>query len=370
MNFLDSDINKIILNTLIDYKEIDIVGVATLKCKLTSSSIDSQSGLITAPQYVVEVHRSGYGEAISIENIIADSYQLPLGEAKKIFSEWKENISTSTASTAPTVTMAIDGVGNIVIDSCNSLSFHPAAALMAELNPLQQNVEASAIVATTTTAATSSHSNNTDEQTFIMVEENTEEHIDDDSNRSNDTLTYWKQLAYLFMALFAISVGVAVWIYLTKPKLEVREIVIDKGAEVSNNSGDDTINGDSVFTKQPATNVADGKNSADKDTKGTTTNSATKATKDSKASRVGENTANTPYHVVFGAFKERSRAEKTHKKLTDKNYNSLVLKRRALNIVTIGSFSSKIEAQQFALEAEKRGDIDITDPLWIYYVRD
>ncbi len=336
MKFLDSDINRVVFNTLIDYKELDISGVATLKCRLLPSNINEHSGVISSPQYVIELLRSRCDNSISIEEVIADSYQLPIKGAGEIYEQWKANISVPIS--AFVVVINIDGVGELSIDRCNSVYFRPSAALLAELNPLQRNIYASMPQPDLNVI----DREDIQQEVGLMCYQSDISEEDEEEEEAN-ALGFWKQLSYLFMLLFAASVIVCAWIYLKKPKLVVREVIIEKEGTISSLVDSSLLEVDNRFEMQGAS----GKQHA------------------TNVDRVA--TTASSYHVIVGAFKEDSRARILQNRLIKRGYNSLVLRKGSLYIVSIQSFGTKNEAQTYRNKANKDDSLGFTEPLWVFY---
>ena len=98
-----NEVNKIIYNTLIAERAINLPGVGTISVVRRSAETAS-AGRVTPPTYVTEF--SSHTEAISIVDIITNIGNTEKTMAEDIYNRWLEKVRTASVIT-------IDGVGKI-----------------------------------------------------------------------------------------------------------------------------------------------------------------------------------------------------------------------------------------------------------------
>ena len=98
-----NEVNKIIYNTLIAERAINLPGVGTISVVRRSAEMAS-GGRVTPPTYVTEF--SSHTEAISIIDIITSMGDIDKAMAEDIYNRWLEKVRTASVIT-------IDGVGKI-----------------------------------------------------------------------------------------------------------------------------------------------------------------------------------------------------------------------------------------------------------------
>ncbi len=323
MPFSDKDISKVILETLLDTKEIEITGIATLKSKLRPSKVDTKRDVITAPEHFIEISHSKADAKITIEEAIADYYQLSEEESTAAVKQWK---STTAYMISPDAYLLdIEGVGKVTYDRHRSLCFIPDVALFLALNPLQTSVIVHPMPEVKDASKTVKHPKDASNTSNTPGEHDQDRRAQDD-----DTTQFWRQLSYLFAALLAIAIATAIYLYFFRePEVHVKEIYIERSTPAP-------------AIETPADTIAIEAVAAE----------ATTA-------------AEERYLVIGGAFKEIARATSTRDKFLEKGYKSArIIQRGTLNMVIICGYPTKEEADNF-ISNTPYTELGLSEPSWV-----